>query len=193
MIKGERVYLCEVHPANNNWLRNQRNDPAIRKYLRAWKDISEDQQESWYRERGNNSNPNHVYFEIHMSASTTHDKASKVQLSSGQIIGCTGLHYIDWRLGSAEFSIFLMPQAQGAGLGRDALITLFNYGFREMNLHKIKAEVFDGNKALPMYTDILGMTVDGISRHSQFRDGTYINSTMLSILEHEWFSKHGPR
>lgn len=193
MIKGKKVYLCEVDADNNEWLRTQRNDPELRKYFREWKDISRDQQDAWYKERGNNSSPVHVYFEVHMDTGTTHDKTSKVQLNSGQLIGCTGLHYIDWRLGSAEFSIFLTPLAHGAGLGKDALITLFNYGFREMNLHKIWAEVYDNNKALKLYTDVLGMRIDGVSRHSQFCDGKYMDSSLLSILEHEWFDIHGAR
>ena len=58
-----------------------------------------------------------------------------------------------------------------------------------MNLHKIWAEVYDFNKALNLYVDAIGMKVDGKLRHNQFVDGVYVDSTMLSILEDEWFEE----
>lgn len=177
MIKGEKVTLDTIKRSNIEWLRQQRNDPELRQYFREWKDISEDQQEKWYASRGNNTNQSHVYFEI-------------LSNETGEIVGCTGLHYINWRLRSAEFSIFLARSARGAGYGYETLSLLFNYGFSEMNLHKIWAEVYDNNKAISLYTNGLGMKVDGKSRHSQFINGKYMDSTLLSILDNEWFERN---
>lgn len=196
MIRGEKVYLCEIDSSNIEWMRNQRNTPELRKYFREWKDISYSQQHKWYESRGNNSDPNHVYFEIHDGSakqSKPKPRADKNSSPNSSLVGCCGLHYVDWRLRSAEFGIFVSQEARGKGLGKEALTLLFDYGFREMNLHKIWAEVYDNNNALGLYTNALGMKVDGKLRHSQFTNGEYIDSTLLSILEGEWFELHGGR
>ena len=185
MLVGDKVILKVIDHKNIEWMRQQRNVPEMRKYYREWKEISQDQQEWWYKDRGNNMNSNHIYFEIH--ARNTDDFSKETMYNAdASLIGCAGLHYVDWRLRSAEFGIFLAQDVKGKGLGKDALTVLFNYGFDEMNLHKIWAEVYDNNKALDVYTKGLGMHIDGLLRATQFCEGAYLNSTMLSVLEDEW-------
>ena len=190
MLTGKKVVLDVIKEQNIEWFRQQRNLPEMRKYYREWKEISSDQQASWYKERGNNTNPNHVYFEIH--AINEEDRSDEFELGSfvdRTLVGCIGLHYMDWRLRAGEFSIFIAQDTHGRGLGKDALITLFDYGFKEMNLHKIWAEVFDNNSAIHLYTKSLGMHNDGLLRDTYFCDGKYGNSIMLSMLEDEWLNR----
>lgn len=198
MIVGENVYLCEIDRSNIEWMRQQRNKSELRQYFREWKDITKDKQEKWYNSRGNNSDDNHVYFEIHekLPAQPTQPLAKWSDYEVGgnsfpslDLVGCTGLHYIDWRLRSAEFGVFISEKSRGKGLGKEALKLLFDYGFKEMNLHKIWAEVYTNNKALKLYTDVLGMRIDGKLRHTQFTNGEYVDSTMISVLENEWFEE----
>lgn len=197
MIEGKKIILDVIDPSNIEWMRQQRNKPEMRQYFRAWKEISKDQQQKWYQAIGNNTADNHVYFEIREVPEDGPREKPKgwtdKPVHATDLIGCCGLHYIDWRLRAAEFGIFLAEEARGKKLGKDALVTLFDYGFREMNLHKIWAEVYDNNTALGLYTGPLGMTQDGLLRDNYFCDGKYGNSTMLSILEDEWFDKHGGR
>jgi len=190
MLISNRLILEEIDPINIETLRNWRNDPEFRKYYREYKDISKDQQDVWYNERGNNTNPNHIYFQI---MERRLDVGGKTPMGmEREIIGCCGLHYIDWRLRSAEFGVFL-AESQGKGLGKEALTMMFDYGFRECNFHKIWAEVYDFNKAFGLYTGGLGMKEDGKLRHNQFVDGKYCDSILISVLEDEWFDKHGGR
>jgi RimJ/RimL family protein N-acetyltransferase len=186
MLIGKRVILEEIDPDNIDQLRRWRNDPDMRKYYREFKDISKDKQQAWYDERGNNSNPNHIYFQIMERTQTDLFGLER------ELIGCCGLHYIDWRLRSAEFGIFL-GKSQGKGLGKAALTLMFDYGFRECNLHKIWAEVYEFNDAFGLYKDGMGMHEDGKIRHSQFHDGKYHDSIVLSVLEDEWFKAQGGR
>ena len=187
MLKGEKVYLCEVDPDSNEWLRTQRNEPEMRQYFREWKDITIDMQNRWYQSRGNNTDPNHVYFEIH-----SNNPSGGGSLKPKELVGCTGLHYIDWVLRSAEFGIFLTKKAKGRGFGKEALQLLFDYGFREMNLHKIWCEVYDNNESIHLYRK-LGFIDEGILRDNYFSDGKYRDSYRLSILEDEWFERTGGR
>lgn len=179
MIYGNKVNLDVIDPEDIEWMRIQRNLPEMRKYFREWKDISKDQQAKWYASRGNNSDPNHVYFKI-------------MDNMTGTLVGCCGLHYVDWRLRSAEFGIFLCKDVRGQGMGGEALALLFDYGFREMNLHKIWCEVYSNNASVNLYRR-LGFKDDGILRDNYFHDGRYGDSIMMSVLEDEWFDAHGGR
>lgn len=214
MLVGKRVVLEEIDRDNVEWMRQQRNDPEMRKYFREWKDISKESQDVWYNSRGNNSDPNHIYFQIMalpridgagisvMSDEDVDDLIKEVDgtkelsleesIDQRELIGCCGLHYVDFRVRKAEFGIFISKKARGLGLGKEALIMLCDYGFKEVNLNKIWAEVYNNNKAIDLYTSI-GFNIDGVFRDNYFCDGHYGDSYLISVLEDEWFSKHGGR
>ena len=184
MLTGKKVILDVIDPEDIEWMRLQRNMPEMRQYFREWKEISKSQQEWWYKDRGNNTNPNHVYFKI---MAINPEKKNQTKL-----VGCCGLHYVDWRLRAAEFGIFLSKEARGFGVGKEALWMLCDYGFREMNLHKIWCEVYDNNTSVELYRK-LGFVDDGVLRDNYFNNGRYGNSIMMSLLEDEWFEANGGR
>jgi RimJ/RimL family protein N-acetyltransferase len=183
MLEGKKVALAGIEPDDIEWMREQRNDPGLRRYFREWKDISKEQQLNWYNTRGNNSNQDHVFFKV----LDIHPRKNK---DEWKLIGCCGLSYINWRIRSAEFTVYLSMDVRGKGLGKETLIMLFDYGFKEMNLHKIWCEVYDNNDALGLYKKI-GFVQEGILRDSYFGEGKYGNSIVLSVLEDEWRSIHG--
>jgi len=178
MLIGKKVILEEIDPNSIEQMRKWRNDSDLRRYFREYRYITKDMQEKWYAERGNNTDSRHVYFQI-----------MEIKDDSKELIGCCGLHYIDWRVRSAEFGIFL-GKSRGGGRGKESMLLLFDYGFKELNLHKIWAEVYDFNSAIDVYRHI-GFKDDGILRDSQFCEGRYINSYMISMLEDEWRDKYG--
>ena len=172
MIVGKKSYLTSVQPESIEQLREWRNNPELRKYFREYREISKPMQDNWYKNRVLD-NPNQVDFEIH-------DKVS------GKFIGHCGLYYINWVNRTAEFTVYLGDfDFRGKGIGKDALITLFNYGFKDLNLNRIWCEVYTNNKALGVYESI-GFVKEGVMRETYFNDGKYWDSTILSILRHEW-------
>ena len=188
MLIGKKIILEDIYPENIEYLRGWRNDPSIRKYFREWKDISKPRQQEWYSERGNNLNHEHVYFQVMYMDSNIEDE--KLRIKERKIAGCCGLHYIDWRLRSAEFGCFLGPEFIGKGMGKESLILLFDFGFKEMNLHKIWCEVYDNNTSAELYRRI-GFVDEGILRDNYYHEGCYGNSFVMSILEDEWREKYG--
>jgi len=185
MLIGEKVILEEIDPMNIEQLRQWRNTPEIRQWFREYRDITKDMQNKWYEERGNNTNPDHIYFQIMSKDTECITETSRID--KRYIIGCTGLLYINWRLRSAEFSLYL-GKDRGQGKGKEALSLLCDYGFRELNLHKIWAEVYDGNSSINLYHKI-GFKDEGILRDNCFHNGKYSNSIHLSYLEDEWRQK----
>lgn len=178
------MILDVIEPQDLEWMRYHRNDPELRKFFREYKDISKSQQAAWYERDGSNNNHKHIYFKIMLS----HTKLPGGTWDKDKLVGICGLTNIDWVARRAELSVYLSPQTHGKGIGKDALTTMYNYAFRELNLHSIVAEVYDNNKAVDFYKGALGMTQDGVIRHTYFSEGKYGDSIMLTLLEDEWAS-----
>lgn len=171
MLHKNGITLGTISRDSIRWMQDQRNNPVLRQYFREWKDISSYQQNKWYESLGNNSNDNHVYFQM---------------LIENTLVGCCGLLYIDWRLRSAELSFFVARGFGSRDFKEKALTMLLDYGFNQMRLHKVWAEVYDTNPDINLYREVCKFTDDGISRHSYLQNGNYRNSVIMSVLENEW-------
>ena len=176
MLKGKKCYLTAVEEESIEQLRNWRNNPDLRRYFREYREISKPMQKNWYESRVLN-NPNQVDFEIH-------------DQETGKLIGHCGLYYINWVNRSAEFTVYVGDMNyRGKGIGKDALVTLFNYGFNNLNLHRIWCEVYSNNDAIGVYKHI-GFQQEGAMREVYFDEGKYWDSTILSMLKREWTEKY---
>jgi len=183
MLVSNKVILEEIMPESIEQMRTWRNDPQLRQFFREWKDISVDQQKKWYSERGNNSDPKHIYFQIMAKKQTLNSEEAKVD--GRYLIGCCGILFVDWRLRSGELSIFLDPRYHGRGFEKEALNLLMKYAFEEVNLHKFWGECYTSNDAMGLYRAI-GFKEDGMVRHSWYHNGKYGNSYIFSMLKDEW-------
>jgi RimJ/RimL family protein N-acetyltransferase/ubiquinone/menaquinone biosynthesis C-methylase UbiE len=190
MLIGNKIVLEEIDHSNIEQMRQWRNDPSMRRFFREYKDISKDKQELWYKERGNNTNAEHVYFQIMALPEVSPDmNPGCADVGERTLIGACGLHYINWRTRSAEFGIFLGAK-RGGGRGKEALLLMCDYGFKELNLHKIWCEVYDNNDSIGLYRHI-GFKDEGVLRDNYYHDGKYGNSNILSVIEDEWREKYG--
>lgn len=101
-------------------------------------------------------------------------------------LGHVGLYDIDYRVRKAEFAILIGEKScWGKGLGQSITQATIDYGFDQLNLHRIELEVLANNsRAIHIY-EKLGFRREGIQRDAQFRDGQYIDVIIMALLEHE--------
>jgi RimJ/RimL family protein N-acetyltransferase len=113
---------------------------------------------------------------------------------SDQCIGHVGLYKIDPRLRKGEFAIVIGDvKRQGKGIGRSATVAMIEWGFRQLNLHKISLSVLANNKRAIRLYETLGFRHEGVLRDEQFRDRRYVNVVLMSLLDKEWKSSDGAR
>ena len=165
---GYSVSLEALCFSDMDQCRKWRNDHRIWRWCRQNDQISDLSQSMWFESQNNDS-------KIHMYKIT----------SLGEPVGVCGFTSHDYINRSAEFSLYIDPENHGKGLGKNSLKTLVCHGFRNLNLHSIWGETYEGNPAFKMFID-LGFTHDGTRRESYFRDGRFIDSEMVSVLESEW-------
>ena len=173
MINGKDIILSAVEEHHLPQLMEWRNNPEFRKYYREYKVIGEDHQKNWRKNKILNDDTWH-YFVV------------KPKKEPNKLIGWVGLTYINWVYRTGEFSITLGDTSyRGLGLGKDMLRTILKFGFEDLNLNRIWYEVYGNNTALDLYKKI-GFKEEGVLRESVFKNNTYVNSHILSMLKKEY-------
>ncbi len=108
-------------------------------------------------------------------------------LETGKYIGSCIITEVDFIARFAKVGIIIGDKNfLGKGFGSDAMKTLINFIFKEMNMNKVKLEVFSHNlRAIKSY-EKCGFKVDGALREEGFKDGAYRDLILMSILKREW-------
>ncbi len=106
---------------------------------------------------------------------------------SDKSIGHVGLYKIDNRVRKAEFAIVIGDRnSWGKGLGRRVTQAVVDWGFEQLNLHKVSLSVLAFNRrAISLYHS-LGFRQEGVLRDEQFRSGRYHDLVLMSLLDKEW-------
>jgi RimJ/RimL family protein N-acetyltransferase len=110
-----------------------------------------------------------------------------VEKKSDKPIGVTSLINLDYKNRNAECIIDIGDkEAWGKGFGAEAMNLLLDFGFLEMNLHRISLRVFSFNsRAIKLY-EKLGFQWEGTLRESIFRGGQWHDILQMSILKNEY-------
>lgn len=103
-----------------------------------------------------------------------------------QVIGFARLGLDGVKAGKLGYA--LIPSAQGRGYATDACQAMISFGFRELDLHRISAAIGPDNAASLRIVERLGFTYEGRIRDHVFTNGTWRDSRLYSVLEHEWAS-----
>ena len=173
MIKGNLVYLRAIERDDLSMLKDWRNIAEIRRNYREFRELNMANQEEWFKNVCIN-NPNNFMFIIQ-------------RIEDNKPIGAAGLLYINWIIRSADFSFYLGENniyIDDEGYAEDAARILINYGFNNLNLHKIWMELYEfDTKKIQFFTRSFGFLKDGELRDNCFEDGKYYNSIIISLLQ----------
>ena len=74
----------------------------------------------------------------------------------------------------------------GCGYATDAARTLTDFAFRVLQLHRVSAAIGPEHTASITLVERLGFTREGVLRDHVFTNGSWRDSVLYSILEHEW-------
>ncbi|MGL4990536.1 MAG: GNAT family N-acetyltransferase [Sarcina sp.] len=109
-------------------------------------------------------------------------------LESGEYIGGCGIHKVDSKNRICEIGIFIGDKnLWGKGFGTDALETLINFIFNELNLEKIKLAVYSFNdRAIKCYK-ALGFEEEGTLKREIFREGKYHDVILMAMFREDYF------
>lgn len=101
------------------------------------------------------------------------------------LIGQCGFISVNWKNRVGELAILIGEKDyRNKGFGTDAIQVLCRFGFDELNLHKIKATVFDFNLPALRCYEKCGFEREGILKQEIYREGAYHDVVLLRLLRH---------
>lgn len=105
---------------------------------------------------------------------------------TGKYIGGCGINHLDWKNSTATIGIFIGDADYwGKGYGTDAMKVLIRFIFEQMNIHKIKLNVYAFNeRAIKSYQKI-GFVHEGTLRQEIFKDGKYHDEWVMGMFASE--------
>ena len=75
---------------------------------------------------------------------------------------------------------------RGMGYGREAMDLLLEYGFRNLNFHRIQLNVLEFNHGAIALYEKCGFKGEGIFREFVLRNGKRYNLLLYGLLKYEW-------
>ena len=178
MLKGKKVGLTAVEKEDLKQLRDWRNDPEFKKHFREYRELNMIMQDKWFKEK--------------VADDKTTMMFSIRRLSDGKLLGCCGFVYINWVHRHADLSLYIgwnKAYIDEKGYAEEACKLLFDYGFNELNLHKIWTEIYEFDTKKKKLYDKFGFNQDGLLRENYFYDGKWWDSRILSLLAIEFNRK----
>lgn len=173
MLKGQHTLLRAIEPRDLEPLRQWRNKPDFRRYFREYREISAEMQEAWYRNSVLNDPRTRMF---------------AIDDANGKLLGACGLCYIDGINRNADFSIYLGADDLYIDdvFAPDAGRTLLRYGFEELNLHRIWAEIYDFDAPKQRLLPGLGFRQEGRHRQTHWSEGRWSDSLFYGLLAGEF-------
>ncbi len=179
MIEGEKTQICgitkECAPEILKWV----NQPELKCYTGTVYPVSDYEHESWIRRKAESSTDRLFLIK---------DKAS------GTDIGTIGLKNLDFINSNVELYIsignmdFLSENNGGTnrtGYGCDAVTTLTEFCFKQINLHKVYLHVFESNQRAIRCYEKAGFKVEGRLVGHHFLNGKYEDVLVMARIRNE--------
>lgn len=169
MLSGEITFLRAIERSDLAQLLEWRNNPEFRKYFREHRELSMDQQIEWFEEVVMKDN------RVRMFSICNMDR---------ELLGACGLCYIDWVNLNADFSIYIgfNDLYIDDNFAIDAAQLLIKYGFGELNLHRLWAEIYDFDEQKIAMFRQLGLELEGRHRETHWTDGKWCDSLFYGLL-----------
>ena len=98
-------------------------------------------------------------------------------------LGCVYLQHFDRVNNKAESGIFLgEPEAFGRGIGKEACRMIIEYGFNDLNLHKIVARALSYNEASVRTHEAAGFKKEALLKDDVLIDGKYYDVIFFGVV-----------
>ncbi len=172
MIEGKYVNLRALEDSDLIMLKKWRNDKRNRIHTREYRLLNMINQKNWFESIHAENPPKVIMFG---ATNKKHD-----------LIGVCGLTYIDWKNKHAEISIILsLKDWQTTKEAKDTISLLIDYGFGELNMHRLWVEIFATIPENIKLFEQMKFVKEGTLRDKLWRNGKWHNSFIYSRLAND--------
>lgn len=173
VIRAERVYLRSVEREDLARCHRWMNDEALTATLAQRYPVSLAQEADWIERAARGQDPSHLSLAICL-------------VKDGRHVGNCGLEAIDRDNRTATLGIFIGEKDwRGKGLGGEAVRALCRYAFDELDLRKIRLDVYATNPSAEKTYARVGFRREGVLRQETFRGGRPLDVIRMGLLKDE--------
>ena len=103
-----------------------------------------------------------------------------------RVVGTCTLAGLDWHNRRCEIGFALAKAYWRRGLARKGVSLVLEHAFRDLELHRIEADVDPENAGSLRLLERLGFRREGLMRQRYLEQGEFQDSVFLGLLRHEW-------
>lgn len=171
-LETDRFQLIQINSTHVNNIFDLYSDKKVTKYfdLLAFETLKESEET--------------IHFYEHRYLNNEGIRWGIAFKESSEIIGTLGFNRIitDHK---AKLGYDLQSKYWGKGYMKEALDAIISYAFEELNIHRIEAEVMQGNIGSERLLSKLNFTKEGILRKWMYWNDQYFDISMFSLLKGE--------
>lgn len=157
-------------------LKSWRNKKQVKKSTREYRLLNSVHQKNWFESIHKNNPPKEIMFGI--------------LNKKNNLVGVTGLTYIDWKNRNSEISIYFSTQDwQAKKEAFDVLNVVMNYGFGELNLNRLWVEIYENMEENIKLFEKMKFVKEGKHRQKLWRDNRWWDSFIYSKLAGEYYEE----
>lgn len=168
-LEGDKVELRTIEEEDIEFLRNNINKLEVRTHLTNYKPVNLEQEKEFFNE-----------------VISSDDGVHLAICNEGEMVGIISLEENEKEIRVAEIGIWIDPEHRGNGYGTESAEIITEYGFNELNYHRIMARAHGENKGSQRIWEKLGFTKEGELREQVYREGDFTDAYLYGILEQEW-------
>lgn len=164
------IKLFDIQKEHIEMVRNWRNSKEVSAFMYTEYEISKEQQLLWFESIQSNKKCKYWIIEYNNKA-----------------IGLASLTQIDSNLSSCYWAFYLGDTSiRGAGLGSKIEYNVLKYVFEELNLNKLRCEVFVFNDKVISMHEKFGFRREAYYREHCKKNGKWQDVVGLALLKKEW-------
>jgi RimJ/RimL family protein N-acetyltransferase len=174
MFNGKLVRLREYRKEDIGLRVNYINDPEVMRYLESGipYPVTLNEEIKWFEA---------------ISAFKDSYRFAIEAIDYSQYIGDCGINSIDWKNSVASAVIFIGNKSYWSkGYGTEAMQILLAFVFNQININKLRLNVYSFNERAIKSYEKCGFKKEGVLRQEIFRDGMYYDIIVMGILRDEY-------
>ncbi|QGQ99435.1 N-acetyltransferase [Paenibacillus psychroresistens] len=102
------------------------------------------------------------------------------------IVGCIGVHEIDWRNKKTSIGYWIGEAYQGKGIMTNACRSMITYLFNQLRLNRVEIRACTANLKSRAIPERLGLKHEGTIRHAELIYDRYYDHEVYGVIAEEW-------
>jgi [ribosomal protein S5]-alanine N-acetyltransferase len=169
-LQTERLHVRKMNQSDSHSLFNIWSDPDVTKFMNIDRFTDEQQAKDMITFLNELAEENKAY------------RFAIIEPISNEIIGSCGYNFFDFDHAKTEIGCDIAKAYWGKGYAPEIIVTLLDYAFTHLYIHRIEAKVDPKNTKSIKLLQKLNFTFEGTLRDSEKVNGRFMNLHMYSKL-----------